>query len=213
MNYKAIIFDMDGVLFDTEAFYYKRREIYLAGLGIYIRHIPKSFFIGGNMKQIWQRILGDEIDQWDVPALQEGYLTYKREHPLPYQDLLFSDVRETLQCLKEKGLPLGLASSSMKEDILRALKDTGLTDFFQVILSGEEFEQTKPHPEIYQAAFAKLGVSPQEVLVVEDSEKGIAAGKAAGATVWAIRDNRFGLNQEQADGLLESVAEVVNLVE
>ena len=53
-KFKAIIFDMDGVLFDTETFYYRRREKFLADKGISIKHLPPSFFIGGNMKQIWR---------------------------------------------------------------------------------------------------------------------------------------------------------------
>lgn len=212
MTYKAIIFDMDGVLFDTEAFYYKRRELYLAGHGIYIHHIPKSYFIGGNMKQVWYKILGEDYDKWDVPALQAGYLQHKKDHPLPYKDLLFPDVKKTLSSLKAKGYKLGLASSSMKADILRALKENDLTAYFEVALSGEEFAETKPHPEIYQTACAQLGVSPEETLVIEDSEKGIAAGKAAGATVWGIRDHRFGLDQSQADRLVESLTEALQLL-
>lgn len=212
MTYKAIIFDMDGVLFDTEAFYYKRREIYLAGHGIYIHHIPKSYFIGGNMKQVWYEILGEDYDKWDVPTLQAGYLQHKKDHPLPYKDLLFSDVKKTLSSLQAKGYKLGLASSSMKVDIERALAENDLTAYFQVALSGEEFAETKPHPEIYQTACQQLGVSPDEVFVIEDSEKGIAAGKAAGAIVWAIRDTRFGLNQDQADKIVNNLTEVLRLL-
>lgn len=209
MVYKAIIFDMDGVLFDTEAFYYKRRELYLAEHGLYIHHIPKSYFIGGNMKQVWHKILGEDYEKWDVKSLQAGYLQHKKDHPLPYKQLLFSDVKKTLSSLKAKGYRIGLASSSTKADILRALKETNLSDYFKVILSGEEFAETKPHPEIYQTACAQLGVKPEETLIIEDSEKGIAAGKTAGATVWAIRDTRFGLNQEAADQKIENLTQAL----
>lgn len=209
MTYKAIIFDMDGVLFDTEVFYYKRRELYLAGHGIYIHHIPKSYFIGGNMKQVWYKILGDDYDKWDVPALQAGYLKHKKDHPLPYKELLFPDVKKTLSSLKAKGYKIGLASSSMKSDILRALEENDLTRYFQVTLSGEEFAETKPHPEIYLTACTRLGVAPEDALIIEDSEKGIAAGKAAGATVWAIRDTRFGLNQEEADKKVDNLTQAL----
>ena len=73
MNFKAIIFDMDGVLFDTESFYYRRREVFLNDRGISIKHLPPSFFIGGNMKQVWQHILRDDYDKWDVDKLQKDY--------------------------------------------------------------------------------------------------------------------------------------------
>ena len=70
-NFNAIIFDMDGVLFDTETFYYHRREKFLAERGISIKHLPLSFFIGGNMKQIWRDILRDDYENWDIHQLQE----------------------------------------------------------------------------------------------------------------------------------------------
>ena len=63
---EAIIFDMDGVLFDTEKYYYDRRASFLAQKGISIDHLPPSFFIGGNTKQVWENILRDDYDNWDV---------------------------------------------------------------------------------------------------------------------------------------------------
>lgn len=77
-KFKAIIFDMDGVLFDTETFYYRRREKFLADKGISIKHLPPSFFIGGNMKQIWRDILCDDLDKWDTDQLQKEYSIYKK---------------------------------------------------------------------------------------------------------------------------------------
>ena len=85
-NFNAIIFDMDGVLFDTETFYYHRREKFLAKKGISIKHLPPSFFIGGNMKQIWRDILRDDYENWDIHKLQEEYTIYKHNRPLPYKD-------------------------------------------------------------------------------------------------------------------------------
>jgi HAD superfamily hydrolase (TIGR01549 family) len=207
MNYKAIIFDMDGVLVDTEQFYYDRRKVFLNGKGLDISHIEPGFFVGGNMKQVWQRILGDDYDKWDIPALQAAYDHYKETHPLPYTELLFPDAKPLVEAARVAGLKTGLASATMKSQILDMLRENGMTDDFQVVLSGQDFEESKPNPEIYLTAMADLGVAADEVLIIEDSTKGIQAGKSAGATVWAIRDTRFGLDQSGADRIIENLTE------
>lgn len=209
---EAIIFDMDGVLFDTEKYYYDRRANFLNQKGISIDHLPPSFFIGGNTKRVWENILRNDYDKWDVATLQEEYNSYKKNHPLPYKKLIFPDVLKVLNEVKSRGLKIGLASSSVKADILRALEENHLQGFFDVVLSGEEFKESKPNPEIYLTALKQLGVEANKALIIEDSEKGIAAGVAAGVEVWAIKDNRFGMNQESANGLLDSLKDVLDLL-
>lgn len=209
---EAIIFDMDGVLFDTEKYYYDRRASFLSQKGISIDHLAPSFFIGGNTKRVWENILRDDYDKWDVATLQEEYNSYKKNHPLPYKKLIFPDVLKVLNEVKSRGLKIGLASSSVKADILRALEENHLQGFFDVVLSGEEFKESKPNPEIYLTALKQLGVEANKALIIEDSEKGIAAGVAAGVEVWAIKDNRFGMNQEDANGLLDSLKDVLALL-
>ncbi|GFH41380.1 HAD family hydrolase [Lactococcus insecticola] len=207
-TFKAIIFDMDGVLVDTERYYYDRRKTFLDTKGISIAHLSPLDFIGGNMKQVWHMILRDDYAKWDVAALQAEYLQYKLDHMIPYAQLLFSDAKLTLEKLKEEGYKLGLASSTAKAEILRALEMTELNTYFEVVLSGDDFKESKPNPEIYQVAMSKLGVNADETLVIEDSEKGIAAGADAGAEVWAIRDQIFGLDQSRANRLFDSLTAI-----
>ncbi len=209
MRFKAIIFDMDGVLFDTEQFYYNRRKTFLASKGISIDHIPPSFFVGGNMKQVWQTILGVDYANWDIQRLQEAYEHYKEMNPLPYKDLIFPDVHHVLEQLSQFGLQIGLASSSTKSDILRALEETNLTSYFDLVLSGEEFPETKPHPAIYNKAAHQLGLDKETILVIEDSEKGIKAAFSAGIEVWAIRDTIFDLDQSKARYLVNNLTEAL----
>lgn len=207
-NYKAIIFDMDGVLFDTESFYYRRREVFLDQKGISIKHLPPSFFIGGNMKQIWRAILREEYENWDILRLQEEYLEYKRQHPLPYKELIFTDVKNVLLELKKKNIKLALASNSTKEDILRALSETQLICYFDMIMSGQEVKESKPSPDVYLKVMEELGVKSTETLIIEDSEKGIQAGVSSKADVWAIRDKWFGMDQSKATQLIDSLADI-----
>lgn len=86
---KAVIFDMDGVLFDTETFYFQRRIDFLATKGLSVDHLEPSFFVGGRAGQMWQRILGDDFEKWDIPALEEEYRLYKEKRPTPMRRLFF----------------------------------------------------------------------------------------------------------------------------
>lgn len=207
-NFKAVIFDMDGVIVDTENFYYDRRQAFFDGEGIDISEIPVATFIGGSMRELWSEILHDNLSVAAIAALQQRYENYKATHPLPYEKLLFPDAIALLDFLNERQIKIALASSSQMSDILRALSVNQLTEKFDVILSGEDFEHTKPDPAIYLSALAKLGVAASEALVIEDSPKGIAAGKAAGATVWAVKPEKLDLDQSSADRIFDSLSEI-----
>ncbi|HEL9633745.1 TPA: HAD family phosphatase [Streptococcus suis] len=207
---KAIIFDMDGVLFDTETFYFQRRIDFLATKGLSVEHLEPSIFVGGRASQMWKRILADEYENWDVPALEAEYRLYKEERPTPYAERLFPDVRDSLERLKNKGLPLVLASNTDGAEIERALSEAGIATYFDQTFSGMDCQAPKPHPAVYEQAVQALGVDKKDILVFEDSSKGIAAAKAADLAVWAIRDWHYGIDQSQADRLVDSLGQAMN---
>lgn len=207
---KAVIFDMDGVLFDTETFYFQRRIDFLATKGLSVEHLEPSIFVGGRASQMWKRILGDDYENWDVPALEAEYRIYKEERPTPYAERLFPDVRDSLERLKNKGLPLVLASNTDGAEIERALTETGIRKYFEYVFSGMDCQAPKPHPDVYEKAVQALGVAKKDILVFEDSSKGIAAAKAAGLTVWAIRDRHYGIDQSRADKLVDSLGQAMD---
>ncbi|HEM6112277.1 TPA: HAD family phosphatase [Streptococcus suis] len=207
---KAVIFDMDGVLFDTENFYFQRRIEFWATKGITIDHLEPSFFVGGRASQMWQRVLGDDYEKWDISALEEEYNLYKEERQTPYAEMIFPDVRNTLEWLTSKGLPIVLASNTDRVEIERAITEAGIAQYFKYVFSGMDCHAPKPHPAVYEKAVKALGIDKDDILVFEDSLKGIAAAKAAGLTVWAIRDQHYGMDQSQADIIIDSLDQAMD---
>lgn len=96
-------------------------------------------------------------------------------------------------------MKIGLASSSTKETISKVLDTIELKSYFDVIVSGEDFVESKPNPEIYHDTLKKLGLNQQNCIVIEDSTVGIQAAKNAGLFVIAKEDKRFNFDQSKAD--------------
>ncbi|MFK4567613.1 HAD family hydrolase [Enterococcus sp. UD-01] len=207
-NYAGIIFDMDGILVDSEAFYYQRRKAFLEEYGLSIETIPISLFIGADMRSLWQLIFEANDSPYDEAFLNQEYLKYKEAHPADFKDLIHPDAKRVLQFLKRNGYKIGLASSSTMPAIQDILKAGQLNSYFDVIVSGTQFAKSKPDPEIYQYTVQELGLKPHQCLAVEDSEKGIRSAHDAGITVWALQDDRFGMDQSLADHQLTTLSEI-----
>lgn len=205
---QGVIFDMDGVLVDTETFYTERRGIFLAKHGI--SQGDGSQFVGSNEKAIWEALVpGDEILR---EKLKLEYRKTWTEDPIPFGKLLNPQVKMVFQALKEKGLKVGIASSSVGyeiENMMEAAKVEELVDFY---ISGVDCEQHKPNPEIYQKAMAALNLRPETAIAVEDSPTGISAALNAGLKVYALKPKKGVLNQKAATGIIEELKDVLKYV-
>ena len=212
--FKAVIFDMDGVLVDTEVYYLDCRGQFLAESGVEVSHEELLELVGASVKQDranmlkWFTRSGISIDAEGIEML-EGAWWQGRD--IDYATLLNPGVKETLVELKRRGVRLALASSSSHRNIAQVLSDCGLGGFFEVITSGEQFHESKPNPEIYLHTLESLGLSAGDCCCVEDSIPGIAAGRAAGLTVIAKREERFGFTQDAADAIIDSIPDVLDL--
>ncbi|MGT2933382.1 HAD family hydrolase [Streptococcus catagoni] len=205
---KGIIFDMDGVLFDTEPFYIDRRGRFLDQVGISVQHMEAKDFIGGNLQGLWDKVLGQDFDKENAAEFHRSYEQYKDEHKAPYRDLLFPQVISSLQVFQKAGIRMALASNSNKKDVKRALACCQMEEYFDFYLAREDVRRAKPDPEIYLKAKEGLGLPKEELLVVEDSQKGIAAAKGANIQVYAIKDKRYGINQSQATKVIENLSQL-----
>ena len=213
---KAILFDLDGVLVDSEVYDQKINYDFVREKGYKTDPSIFRIWIGGNEK----------IDYWsilkDMMHPDDDYETFKREFEafhkvkrwiVPFVEYMFPETQSVIRKLHEKGYKLACCSSSSPDYIDRALTDMEIKQYFDVIVSGHDFENSKPAPDIYLYARDRFGLVSEECLVVEDSPYGIAAGKNAEMTVVAKTDHVFGMDQSKADYFIDSLEELFGIIE
>lgn len=176
---KAVIFDMDGVLADSEPLSSKSSEIVLAKYGIKKTDQEKKEAFGRRADEIFGDIIRVRKMKIDIPKLvkekDETFAKLIRGNLKPIRNSL-----ELVDFFKEMGFKVALATSSHLEKMDPELKELGIEDLFETKISGDEVNHGKPNPEIFLKAAKKLGVKPDECAVIEDSEFGVRAAKNAG---------------------------------
>ena len=172
---------MDGVVVNTEPLSHVANMKFYRSLGINVTDDVYATFIGNSDKNIIQKIVDKYGIETDKHVLLEQCLKYYCEEFDNDPGLeLMSGVKDLIIDLHTNGMTLLLASSSSKIKIDRVFTRFGLYPFFSHIISGEDFEFSKPHPAIFLDAVAKSGFTADECIVIEDSTNGIKAATAAG---------------------------------
>ena len=211
MSVKAVIFDMDGVLIDSEMEYIRIWKDLYDQEKIDIK-IEDLYFLAGSPHHV-------EIDLFSnkagisVEKAEEKRTAFFKQHPVDYLSIRKAYVEEILKHLKEKGITIALASSSTFSNIKTVLSQCAIKDYFSLIVSGELFEKTKPDPEIYLTTIAKLGFEKEEIIVIEDSNYGIEAAKRAGLKVIAIEDPVLRFDNRKADWIAKDLKEAERIIE
>ena len=186
---KAVLFDMDGTVFDTEVIYRRcwfraAKDVgFEADIDSFLRCVcglnltdMKTFFYRtygtrSSFEVLWERWLECIEDE-----IQRGILPLKAGAP----EILFT--------LKQRGIKIALATSSGRKTVARYLQMSHLEDVFDVIMTGDQVEHSKPHPEIFLKAAERLGIAPEHCVVVEDAPHGVRAGYAAGMKTVMVPD-------------------------
>jgi HAD superfamily hydrolase (TIGR01509 family) len=211
---RAAIFDLDGVLADSEPWWNEIDAKLLAEYGVTYHCEYHRNVLGVSYRlavEFYKKAFG-------LSAPTEELMRRRGEIAAEFfanRVGLFPSTRVVLEELREMNLRLAIATSSMSASARPFLNRHELTTFFDVIVTGEEIERGKPAPDIYLRAAGKLGVPADACLVIEDALSGIAAAKAAGMRVAAIPDTRFVDPREyekEADYLLGSLSEIPSLV-
>jgi HAD superfamily hydrolase (TIGR01509 family) len=188
LNFEAAIFDMDGLLLDTERVCMKifsqacetlqvpfKKDIYLSIIGCNAASIEKIFRAGYG-------------DDFDYPAVnrewRERYQNVVMHEAIPVKE----GVVQLLNWLKGNDIPIAVATSTQRNVAERKLELAGLNHYFDHISTGCEVEQGKPHPEIYLLAAKRLNIAPDKCLAFEDSNNGVRSAVAANTITYQIPD-------------------------
>lgn len=209
---KAVLFDMDGILYDSERFYMDITVRVMRSLGYTGPEESLYAVVGTTAKGTW-KILYDLLEgEYSGRTIERAWIEYLRAHPLNYAEAMFPDIPDTLKRLLDAGIRMACCSSSNPSVIQDSLKQMQILSYFTYVVSSEEIERAKPDPMIYLLAAEKLGVNPEECAVYEDSALGIEAGKRAGMLVIARKDDRFLQNQDGADRIVTSAAQMADYI-
>lgn len=210
---KAVIFDMDGVIIDSELVYLEQ-----------IWEFGKTRNPQMKLEELYPMVGASKADAWSVLARAMGQGQTWEEaradlkahvdlyRDVDYRKIFRPEIRQILAELKKKGYKLAVASSTQLPLVERVMRENGIIDQFEILVSGNQFEKSKPDPEIYLYTAAKLGVKPEECLAVEDSTFGVLAGHRAGMTVAALKDDRFQFDQSPADYRMDRLTEVLEIL-
>ncbi|OWZ83859.1 HAD family hydrolase [Natranaerobius trueperi] len=206
---KAVIFDMDGVIIDSEPIHIEIEKKLIKKMGIELDSKQHESYIGMTMEALWEQIRSDFKLNYSVEELVENHkkevYNYLASSALP----LFPNIKNLILESKQNNLETAVASSSPKKIIELVVNKLDINCFFDYLISGEQVQKSKPYPDIFLQTAKQLRVSPNQCLVIEDSSNGVKAAKAAEMKCIGFQNPNSG-NQDLsvADFIINSKDEV-----
>ena len=203
--FDAILFDNDGVLVDTEGLYFQATREVLAGVGVVLDEPAYVEFFLRQGIGAWHLALARGLAPEAIDALRAArdrrYVELVGE-----TDIVIAGVSELLPALARR-YRLAIVTSSDPEPFARTHARTGLLRHFEFALTRVDYVRAKPEPDPYQRAVERIRVAPERCLVIEDSERGLRAAKAAGLACWVIPSTfTVGCSFVGADAVFHSLA-------
>ncbi|MDR3279097.1 MAG: HAD family phosphatase [Synergistaceae bacterium] len=207
---KAVAFDLDGVLIDSEPMYKIMKSRHLEKYDLHISKEEAMMFAGEKFRDTIRRIFPDMTD--DLRKEITDSFNISAIIDLPFEDIFDSCAEELLISLKRDKYKVAIASSSPMEKIEIFIDRCKVGKYFDLIASGEMFTRTKPDPAIYKYVAEQFSLAPAECAAVEDSDHGLLAARGAGYRVICKRDDRFNYKQEEADHWVDSLIEIEDIL-
>ncbi len=182
----AVIFDMDGVLLDSEPLHYEAVRLILEEQGVDFPLDDYFRYLGTTLTSTWDDLcerypITMPFDQFEARYNTDVLAEYLAGAPL------IRGARELVEQLRDAGVPIAVASSSHRVWVDAALTGAGLREYFEQTTAGDEVSMGKPSPEIYLKAAEKLSFEPADCIAVEDAPAGVESARAAGMKVVLVR--------------------------
>jgi len=202
---EAVIFDMDGVLIDSEPFHLVVNEKIFKALGINLSEDEYHSFIGTTHKDMWTTIKNRYNLTQGVPELVNmqvsGNINYIKNEEIEE----INGITNLLSRIAHENIKIGIASSSPTEVIELVTNKLGIRDYFSSIVGGEEIKKGKPAPDIFLKAAKRLNAKPSDCIVIEDSKNGVLAAKTAGIKCVGFKNPNSGnQNLQKADLIVDN---------
>lgn len=206
---KAVIFDMDGVLIDSEPVYLQKNLEFARTKNPDVTLEDLFGMVGASRADAWGCMARavDNGQSWE--ELRDEFRDTRDVYAeMDYRRIFRAEIPGILKQLRQMGLRLALASSTGLPVIEQVLRENGIAAFFPVVVTGAQFKRSKPDPEIYHFTAARLGLPENQCLAIEDSTFGVTAASRAGMKIAALIDRRFCFDQSLADYRMDSLAEI-----
>lgn len=210
---KAIIFDMDGIMIDSEPEYLKKDLEFARSKNPAVTLEDLFGMVGSSREDAWSCMAKavDNGQTWE--ELRDEFHSFRDVYSeMDYRKIFRREIPGLLDWIKSRGIRLALASSTQMPIIQRVLAENEIAHYFEVVVSGSQFKRSKPDPEIYHYTAAQLGLQESECLVIEDSTFGVTAASRAGMKVAALVDERFHFDQSLADYRMKNLEEIKGII-
>lgn len=205
---KILIFDMDGVVLDSEPLHQRAREMMYEKYGVK----PLDCFpdpVGKSSRLFWETVADICGMAWDSKQMEDEQFSLVAEQVETGLVPVTEGLLEVLGQAEEEGIKTGLATSSDRAMVERVLRALGIIQHFDIIVTGDEVANKKPFPDVYERVLEIAGISPDRAAAVEDSSAGVEAAKSAGIYCYGYRNETSGeQNLEKADRVVGHLRDV-----
>lgn len=207
---KAVFFDLDGTLMDSEMHYISGTVKWLNDLNIRVSEEDVFNIVGLSMDDTYKYLSELSGFSYDECVLYNE--KYFKSHPLNFKKLIYKEVPDVFRGLKNRGLKTAICSMSPLYYIKKFVSDNKLDEYVDYCVSGEDLKHNKPAPDIYLKALEELKLKKEEVIVVEDARSGIDSALAAGLRVVARDASRYHVDQHKASAILSNLNKLIEMI-
>lgn len=206
---KAVLFDLDGVIVDSEPLHFEADMLTMRDYGVEISEEVLISYVGTSGPEMWAEL----IVQYGIPDTLPGIIARQLRHKkglLAKAKLTaIEGIPELLRNIKGAGMRIALASSSSRFFIESVIENLGIAGYFEVVASGEEVARSKPAPDVFLRAAELLQIHPEDCVVIEDSANGVNAAKAAGMRAIGFVNLNSGVQDlSAADVIVDAIGKI-----